>query len=360
MKISTHPYTLQFTFPAGTSRGVLSEKNNIFIVIHDDTSGIAGIGECGPLKGLSIDDIPELPGHIESICDALAPIALQEILDMDMVEFFNRFIPATLPAVRFGFETALMDLKNGGKRCLMPNSFYERQAGIPINGLVWMGEIDFMRNQIRQKLDQGYEVIKIKVGAIDFQEELSLLRMIRESFKSNDITIRLDANGAFDTTNVHEKLKAFSEYDIHSIEQPVKAGQWELMAEVCDKSPIPIALDEELIGIQERQKKIGLLEYIKPQYIILKPTLVGGLHASEEWVKLAEEREIGWWMTSALESNIGLNAIAQYTSNRGVDMPQGLGTGQLYHNNIPSPLAIKKGALYYESAKGWETDFLTS
>lgn len=349
MKIEIQRYKLDFRFEAGTSRGVMTSKDSYFLKIyHPDNPEVFGIGECSPLEGLS----PDLKGDMHKIFDKCKS-AIPKIVNLNSAQI-NEMIPDNYPAVKFALETAMVDLENGGKRLLFKNDFTKSNSAIPINGLVWMGDKKLMLRRIKSKLDDGFNTIKIKVGAINFENELSLLKYIRDQFSANQITIRLDANGAFKPDKAIEYLERFSKYDIHSIEQPTMAGNWRAMEKICDKSPIPIALDEELIGVYENDQKKRLLESIKPHYIIIKPTLVGGLQQSKEWIELASERSVGWWITSALESNIGLNAIAQFTSNYPIDLPQGLGTGQLFHNNIPSPLRIIKEFLHYKKNKGWD------
>jgi O-succinylbenzoate synthase len=346
------PYKLKFKFEAGTSRGVLTEKFTSFIVLRsEENDTLLGIGECGPLKGLSIDDRPDFEVQLQEVCTRLNKRSWE---NQDPEDIASSVVPDAFPSIRFGVETALYDLISGGKRRIFDNGFSRSKASIPINGLVWMGSKEFMLEQIDQKLEQGYTCIKMKIGAINFEEECRLLEYIRRRFSSSDITIRVDANGAFTANDALQKLQQLAAYDLHSIEQPVKQGQQELMAHLCKESLLPIALDEELIGVHEPAKKLQLLETIRPQYIILKPTLVGGFRSSREWISLAEQMGIGWWITSALESNIGLNAISQFTANYNISMPQGLGTGQLYHNNIPSPLVIHQGKLHYEPTQPWE------
>ncbi|MGB7786581.1 MAG: o-succinylbenzoate synthase, partial [Salinimicrobium sp.] len=235
-----------------------------------------------------------------------------------------------------------------------PSEFTRGNKAIPINGLVWMGEERFMKEQIIQKIEQGFSCIKLKIGAIDFETEIGLLKYIRKEFSSEEIEIRVDANGAFSASEAMEKLKKLSELELHSIEQPVKQGQWELMAQLCEKTPLPIALDEELIGITGVTKKQELLQTIKPQYLIFKPSLIGGFRGTDEWISLAEKQKTGWWITSALESNVGLNAIAQYTFSTNNPMPQGLGTGGLYTNNFEAPLEVEKGHLWYRPKQEWK------
>ncbi|NLR92532.1 o-succinylbenzoate synthase [Flammeovirga agarivorans] len=338
--------TLQFNFPAKTSRGAISTKDCFLVKVWDeDTPEIIGWGECNTLKGLSIDHFEDYEVRLQNWLNELNRI------NVYLEDLPNLIDKEKLPSFYFAIETALLDLKNGGKKIIYDNSFY-KGTPIPINGLVWMGDHSFMKEQIDQKLEKGFDCIKIKVGALDFEQELSLLKYIRSEYSSDKITLRVDANGAFNIEEALEKLKRLSDFELHSIEQPIWAGQWEEMAKLCEVTPIPIALDEELIGVSSNKKE-ALLDTIKPQYIILKPALVGGLEASAEWITSAEKRNIPWWMTSALESNIGLNAIAQFTANYLIDKPHGLGTGQLYHNNFESPLTVAKGELYYNCDKSF-------
>ncbi|BDD09148.1 o-succinylbenzoate synthase [Fulvitalea axinellae] len=351
------PYTLAFKFAAGTSRGVLREKNTWFWVVEDLDSGLRGIGECGPLKGLSVDDRPDFGEVLEGLAERLAPELNRLCGSCQVAGFVREMVPDDLPSARFGLETALLDIFNGGKRTVLDSPFVRGERSVPINGLVWMGDEAFMSEQIERKITEGYTCVKMKIGAIDFDKELALLRSIRKRFGEEEITLRVDANGAFGERDVFEKLEKLGELALHSIEQPVMAGQYELMRKVCDLSPVDVALDEELIGVNGIERA-ELLDRLNPQYIILKPTLVGGLADSGDWISLAESRGIGWWMTSALESNVGLNAIGQYTDFLEVDMPQGLGTGQLYHNNIGSPLRIKRGELWYGDESEWKLETL--
>jgi len=249
---------------------------------------------------------------------------------------------------------ALKDLKTEGNYKLFNNDFTNGNAGIPINGLIWMGDIDFMKRQIREKLDKGFRCLKMKIGALNFEEEFTVLKNIRSEYSPNDLELRVDANGAFSPLDVLQKLEKLSRLNLHSIEQPIKQGQMDEMADLCLQTPLPIALDEELIGVHKKDKRIELLDRINPQYIILKPALVGGFYSSEEWIELAENRKMGWWITSALESNIGLNAIAQWTASLNTTAYQGLGTGQLYENNIQSPLQILGERLFYRLDMEWQ------
>lgn len=343
--------TLQFRFDAGTSRGVLRSKDVFWIkAFRVESPQICGWGEAAPLVKLSPDDRPDFEEVMVKVMKQMETISLNMEEDF-ILEKLKEVIPFELPSIRFGLETALLDLKNGGKKKLFDNPFYDRNEPIPINGLIWMGDREFMLEQIDQKIEEGYDCIKMKIGAIDFDQELELLRYIRDRFSPEQITLRVDANGAFAKEDALVKLSKLAELGIHSIEQPIVAGNVEAMRKLCEATPLPIALDEELIGVNS---KANLLDQIKPQYIILKPTLVGGILETREWIRLAEERGIGWWMTSALESNIGLNAIAQLTSIYNPTIPQGLGTGKLYHNNLESPLEIKSGLIRYSAEKSWE------
>ncbi|MBF9254269.1 o-succinylbenzoate synthase [Pontibacter sp. 172403-2] len=345
LKLSYQPHTLSFKFDARTSRGSLSEHKVYYLRLwQSEYPDMVGVGECAPLPGLSIDYRPDLEQKLQQV--------MQQVNEEQVALQAGTPLPDALqlqawPALRFALETALLDLQNGGKGILYHNAFSRGERGIPINGLIWMGDKDFMQEQIKKKLDEGYTCLKLKIGSLNFATELQILQCIRETAGATDLTIRVDANGAFAPHEAYKKLERLAKYDIHSIEQPIKHGQHEQMAQLCAYTPIPVALDEELIGVQRREAKTALLESIKPQYIILKPTLLGGLAASAAWIALAEAQRIGWWVTSALESNIGLNAISQFTANYDITMPQGLGTGQLYHNNIPSPLQIRQGELWY-------------
>lgn len=348
LKATYKKYTLHFKQPGGTSRGILTSKDSWFLFLYNDFEPeIVGIGECGLLKGLSIDDRIDYEDKIIEVCNNIQNF--QQYLDTGLKEF---------PSIRFGIEIALIDLKSRGSKILFQSEFTRGIDAININGLVWMGKFDFMKQQIKEKIESGFKCIKLKIGAIDFDKELELIKSIRKEFSANEIEIRVDANGAFSPEDALDKLEQLSLYDLHSIEQPIRQGQWEKMAKLCERTPLPIALDEELIGVNELQQKKELLDKIKPQYIILKPNLVGGFKASQEWIHLAEQNNIGWWITSALESNIGLNAIAQWTYSLGSNLPQGLGTGQLYTNNFKSPLQITKGKLYFDLAKNWDLNNL--
>ena len=335
-------YQLQFKFAAGTSRGVLHYKPSSFLILEEN--GLQGIGECSIIPDLSIDNMDVYNSKLDEVC--LLSNSETAIENINLTGF---------PSIAFGLETALLDLKTGGKRLLFDTDFTRGKTGIPINGLVWMGDKAFMQKQIREKIAAGYRCIKLKVGALDFDTEKEIIKEIRKQFSADDIELRLDANGGFSAEQALEKLKILADYQIHSIEQPIKPNQLERMAEICQKSPIPVVLDEELIGLQP---DIKILKEINPAYIILKPSLIGGFSISEEWIQMADKLNIGWWITSALESNIGLNAIAQWTSSLNTSLPQGLGTGQLYHNNIPSPLKISDAKLFYNNLNNWDLSLL--
>ena len=347
-----HKHNLTFKFEAGTSRGVLKNKDSwILKVWHSESPDITGYGECSPIAGLSIDQIDDIPKLIKK---TLKDLILKEFqTEEEILQFVQKTIPASFPCVRFGFEMALLDLLNGGQKRFFPNEFRDIGKVIPINGLIWMGDQNFMMNQLSKKLDAGFDCIKIKVGAIDFEQELKLLETLRNNEMGQQVTLRLDANGAFTPQNALHKLESLSKFDVHSIEQPIKTNHWDDMQILCEKSPISIALDEELIGVHEYDKKDELLDHIQPQYIILKPSLMGGMVATHEWVQLAEKRKIGWWITSALESNIGLNAVCQLASEYNPIIPQGLGTGQLYLNNFNSPLSVESGKISYDDRLEW-------
>ena len=338
--------SLRFKFPAGTSRGVLLNKPSSFLILEKD--GLTGIGECSVIPGLSIDPMDSYDRKLKDLCWLLNEGHDPDFIDLD-----------EYPSIAFGLETALLDLAAKGSKCLFPSAFSEGNAGIPINGLVWMGDKAFMQKQIREKIEAGYHCIKLKIGANDFDTELEILAAIRHQFSPSDIEIRLDANGAFSPHEALGKLNRLSVFSIHSIEQPIRQQQYDSMADICARSPIPIVLDEELIGVKSGDID-ALLQKIKPAYIILKPSLLGGFKPSEEWIRLAKKHHIGWWITSALEANIGLNAIAQWTATLGSVLPQGLGTGQLYHNNIPSPLEIEKAKLYYRNENNWDLNPILS
>ncbi len=339
MRIEIEERTLHFKQPAGTSRGVYTERR-IWLVTVTDGSAV-GIGECAPLPKLSCDDIPNYAEVLRHFCDEVertGEIPYEALRDY--------------PSMLFGLETAFYEVrrkKEEGRDVLFDTPFSRGEVGIPINGLVWMGTFDEMRERIEQKLEQGFRCVKLKIGAIDFDAELELIKQIRGRFSHHEVELRVDANGAFRFDEALYKLELLSQYALHSIEQPIKAGQWANMAALCRESPLPIALDEELIGVNDPEQKRQMLNIIKPRYIILKPSLHGGMMGVREWVDTARDMGIGSWITSALESNIGLNAIAQLCSDiygDAIKMPQGLGTGQLFTDNIPMPLEIRGDQLW--------------
>lgn len=344
MKATYHQYMLEFKRPSGTSRGVMTNKETWFIVLEKE--GKKGIGECGILRGLSADDRADYEEKLQWTCENihLGEKALWEAL----LEF---------PSIQFGIEMAFLSLKSQNPFLLFPSDFTNTVKSIVINGLVWMGEASFMKQQIEEKLADGFNCIKLKIGAIDFEKELELLHFIRTHFSAEEIEIRVDANGAFALNEALDKLIQLNQFQLHSIEQPIKKGNIEAMKALCEATPFPIALDEELIGVFSLEEKERLLQKIRPQYIILKPSFVGGFRGTQEWITLAEKYNISWWITSALESNIGLNAIAQWTFLQDSKMPQGLGTGALYTNNIDCPLEVSQGQLWYNKAVKWNSFF---
>ena len=341
IKATHHKYNLNFKRPSGTSRGIMTTKETWFIIL--ESNGKTGIGECGILRGLSIDDQPNYEDKLKWACKNI-DLGLNALLEA-LIEY---------PSIQFGLEMAFKSIETQGDFLLFPSNFTKAKDRIPINGLVWMGSEDFMRQQIKEKIESGFQCIKLKIGAIDFEAELNILKSIRKEFSVSDMELRVDANGAFSPDNALEKLKRLSEYQLHSIEQPIKQGQWQEMAMLCDRTPLDIALDEELIGVFTVSRRKQLLQTIKPQYIILKPSLIGGFHNTNNWIMLAKQNHINWWITSALESNVGLNAIAQYTYTKKQKMPQGLGTGSLFTNNFDSPLTVKNGTLHYDLKQNWK------
>lgn len=333
MKASYFRYMLQFKRPGGTSRGVLHEKETFILEIEDQER--KGVGECAVFRGLSFDDRPDYEEKLKWLCENIREDKLY--LQEELKEF---------PSIWFGYEQAVLNLKHGGN-LYFPTEFTEGKAAVTINGLIWMGDISYMEEQIQDKLDKGFHCIKLKIG-VNWPSEHRILKQLREKFSAEQLELRVDANGGFGKEEAVTVLQQLADLEIHSIEQPVKAGNWEDMASLCAVTPTPVALDEELIGITDPLKKKKLLETIKPQYIILKPALVGGFIGSDEWISLAEELNIGWWITSALESNIGLNAIAQYTFTKKNPMPQGLGTGSLFTNNFESSLDLRNELLWFK------------
>lgn len=328
-----YPYTLHFKRPSGTSRGVLHTKETYFIEIFEDEK--KGIGECALFRGLSFDDDDDYEAALEWTCRNIN-LSLDDLRE----ELVNH------PSIIFGVEQALLNLKHQNE-LYFPSDFTDGKDSIKINGLIWMGTSDFMKEQLEEKLHQGFSCIKLKIG-VDWNSEKQILQSLRKQFPKEKIELRVDANGAFLPEQAKIVLQELAGLDIHSIEQPIKSGDWKAMAELCKSTPTPIALDEELIGVLNYESKQTLLQKIKPQYIILKPSLVGGFSGTDEWIYLAEKNNIGWWITSALESNIGLNAIAQYTYTKKNPMPQGLGTGSLFTNNFETPLHLESERLWFD------------
>lgn len=334
MRLEFAPYVLRFKRPSGTSRGILTEKLTYLLRITDQSDPErVGIGEAALFRGLSAEDNDR---YVYKLIELLANIALGRPTDL-----------SRHPSIQFGLEQAILDFSNGGKGILFPSPFTRGEYEIDINGLVWMGPKEDMLEQVERKIADGYKCIKLKIGAIDWASELEIIRGIRERFSPEELTIRVDANGAFTMDNVFPRLRQLDDLGVHSIEQPIRAGNWEQMHTVCKMSPVPVALDEELIGVFDTRDRELLLDVIRPQYIILKPALVGGFSGAREWINLAEKRGIGWWITSALESNVGLNAIAQWTATFQPEIPQGLGTGALFTNNFPSMLSLKGDKLSF-------------
>nr|WP_319392960.1 o-succinylbenzoate synthase [uncultured Desulfobacter sp.] len=337
MNVRVVEHDLLFKRPAGTSRGVLKQRRVWYLVFED--GGRFGVGECAPLPGLSAETIAEVEA-------ALA--ALTADPDVYCADTNRQNIPSS---VWFAVETAFRDLEQTGTRILLPSDFTRGAKGIPINGLIWMGDPLFMKEQIRQKLDSGWRCVKLKIGALQFEEELAILKGIRAEYSADDVILRVDANGGFSPDEVLDRLEQLAELDIHSIEQPIAKGQWPQMADLCRQSALDIAFDEELIGITAREDKTDLLDSLTPHFLVLKPSLHGGMNGCDQWIELAEERGIGWWITSYLESNLGLNAIAQWAFLKAPQLHQGLGTGQLFTNNMASPLEIRGEQLFFNPDK---------
>lgn len=343
MSLAAHykPLELKFKIPVLTSRGAMEYKNGFLVFVTDGNS--TGVGECSFIEGLSRDNLDNLESVLGEVCS-----------NINSWESFNETIFLSHPSICFAVETALLDLQSGGAKMLFDNQFSRGEKGIPINGLIWMGDVNFMIEQLNHKMAEGFRCLKLKVGAVDFEDECLILEGIRSEFDASEIELRLDANGAFTRDDVFKKMKKLSKFQIHSIEQPIKPNQWELMRAIVDENIIDLALDEELIGITVESQKEALLDFVNPKYIILKPSLIGGLKRSEDWMRLAGKYNIEWWATSALESNIGLNAIAQWVYNQTDDVVQGLGTGSLYLNNISSPLVVNNGYLHYDKNLKWD------
>lgn len=358
---SLHKKTFHFNFEARTSRGVMKDRTSWFIKISESGNpDIFGVGECAPLAGLS----PEFNEHYESklgsVIDKFNALGLKTapgtLADIHQLVISRLPEASSMSSVIFGLETALLDLFHDGERVIFRNSFIEGKP-VPINGLVWMGGMDFMLQQIEIKIRDGFRCIKLKVGGLDFEKECDVLQYVRRKYFREDITVRLDANGALKPEDALYKLNELAKFKIHSIEQPLKKGS-EHLAELCAKSPIPIALDEELLGVNDAPGQEKLLKNCKPRFIILKPSLHGGLYGANSWIETGERLGIKWWLTSALESNIGLNALSQFVSEYPVEMPQGLGTGSLYDDNFLSPLEVQRtGTLAFNKRESWDIQF---
>ena len=345
MKATYKKYILDFKRPSGTSRGVLTQKETWFLILEED--GKFGIGECGILRGLSTDDVPEYEETLKWTCSNIH-------LGKDQLwEALKNF-----PSIQFGVEQAFLSIASKDPFVLFPSNFTRGESSIPINGLIWMGDEGFMNEQIEKKLVEGFQCIKMKIGAIDFEKEVAILKSIRNKFPKEQIELRVDANGAFPINESLDKLETLSGLELHSIEQPIRQGNIFEMRDLCAQTPLDIALDEELIGISDVTEKEKLLQTIQPQYIILKPSLIGGFRGSLEWIQLAQRLNIDWWITSALESNVGLNALAQWTYTLKNPLPQGLGTGSLFTNNLESPLTVSEGTLSYDQHKTWKTNLI--
>lgn len=340
LKVDISDRVLHFRQPAGTSRGVYNTRHCYFVTIRKD--GAEGVGECAPLPDLSCDSMSssaEYEAMLRRFCD--------EVEQTGQIPY-EQLRP--YPSMLFGLETAMAQLEAGGSTALFDTPFARGEEGIPMNGLVWMGSFEEMYTRLEEKLRQGFHCVKLKIGTIDFERELDLVKHIREEFTKEQIELRVDANGGFTPQNAMARLEALARYDIHSIEQPIRQHQWKATADLCERSSLPIALDEELIGVNDPDGKAGLLDTIRPAYIVLKPTLHGRMYGCGEWIRMARERGIGSWITSALESNVGLNAIAHFaarTYGPAISFPQGLGTGQLFTDNISMPLEVKGDRLWY-------------
>ncbi len=336
LKADFQKYRLKFKLPAATSRGTYTLRESWFIRIYDtDPLQGFGLGECAPLPDLS----PEYGKDYEKILrDICKDIRHYDQWPSDYLDGYS--------SIKMGLQTALWDYQAQGGKFFFDTGFCRGETGIPINGLIWMGPLAFMQKQVREKIAEGYRCLKLKIGAMDFQAERDLIREIRTQYSQEDMEIRVDANGAFSVDDAKGKLEALAALGIHSIEQPIQVGQWREMAFLCRESPVPIALDEELIGIDNPAEKESLIQEIRPSYLVLKPSLHGGFSGCEDWIKIADRTHIAWWITSALESNIGLNAIAQWTSTLNNPLPQGLGTGQLFENNFPAPLYTRHARLW--------------
>ena len=347
LKASFSRYRLNFHTPAKTSRDVLKHRDVWYLKVYEKSNpSVCGVGECAPIWGLSQETEEEVENALIDLC-----------ADINNWDFLMQSVLINTPSVLFALEQALIDLYNGGNCILFPTKFTEGNELIQINGLIWMGDPQYMINQINEKIEKGFLCLKLKIGGLKFQEELHIISEIRNNFSSEEIELRLDANGAFSFNNALDKLESLAEFDIHSIEQPIKPGQWAEMAEICQNSPIPIALDEELIGVHSQDECEELMDNILPHYLILKPSLIGGFQMAEEWIELANQFETNWWVTSALESNIGLNHLAQWTFKLQNPVHHGLGTGALFTNNIDSPIYLDGEHLKFDPSKKRKLDF---
>ena len=343
LRLALSPYTLQFAKPAATSRGALTQRHILLLRAWDTGDpSVVGWGECGPIQGLSRDDIADFADEAAAVCGAINAGYLPTQADL-----------AHLPSFAFGLDTALRDLAGGGSHSLWDTPFTSGECTLPTHGLIWMDSPEGLLRQVEAKIAAGFRVIKMKVGALPLARELELLAAIRGTYPPGQIELRLDANGAFDPAAALATLEAFARFDVAFLEQPIPAGHWPLAAELCRRSPVGIALDEELIGVTDAGTRRALLDTIQPQHLILKPALLGGFTAAEEWIADAEARGIQWWTNSLLESNIGLSAICQWTAALGGDRTHGLGTGGLFTNNFPSPIRLAGSRLIYDRELAW-------
>ncbi len=339
MKTTISSRLLHFKQPAGTSRGMYTTHLSYYVTVEKD--GVRGVGECSVLPDLSCDALPR---------ERYEAVLRKACTWVERTGGIPYELLRPYPSILFGLETAFAQLDAGGSEALSQTPFARGEEGITINGLVWMGTFEEMAARLEEKLRKGFHCVKLKVGAIDFGHELDLVRYIRERFTCEQVELRVDANGGFTPDNALERLTALADYGIHSIEQPIRQHQWREMARLCLRSPLPIALDEELIGVNQPEQKARLLDAIHPAFIVLKPSLHGGMRGCREWIRLARERGVGSWITSALESNVGLNAIAHLCAEvygPHITMPQGLGTGQLYIDNVAMPLKIVRDQLWF-------------
>lgn len=344
LKIEISRRLLHFKQPAGTSRGVYTTRLSHYVTMTDtERPGITGVGECAPLPDLGCDRLSGPNAYERKLRELADDVCRTGAISWPLFRPY--------PSMLFGLETALHQLLAGGRAGFFDTPFSRGEEGITINGLVWMGSFEEMYGRLQAKLDQGFHCVKLKIGAIDFDRELDLVRHIRECFGPERVELRVDANGGFTPENALSRLEALARYDIHSCEQPIQPRQWTAMAQLCRESPLPIAFDEELIGVNDREEKARLLDELRPAYLVLKPSLHGGMLGCREWIAMARQRGIGSWITSALESNIGLNAVAQLCADvygPHVTMAQGLGTGQLFTDNIPMPLEIRGDQLWFQ------------